>query len=153
VIAVFTDQEWASFCRVIGPQPWAKEERFQTLLGRVEHADELDRLVESWTINYTPEEVMIMMQEAEVVAGVVRDIEDLMGRDPQMKARGHYVLLDHPETGPSTYDAAPFKLSLTPGKLRSPAPLLGQHNDSVYKQLLGFSDEEIARLVEEKVIY
>ncbi|MBI4642003.1 MAG: CoA transferase, partial [Candidatus Tectomicrobia bacterium] len=153
VIAVFTDQEWASFCRVIGTPPWAKEERFQTLLGRVKQADELDWLVESWTVNYTPEEVMIMMQEAGVAAGVVRDIEDLMVRDPQMKARRHYVVLDHPETGSSTYDSAPFKLSLTPGKLRSPAPLIGQHNDDVYKQLLGFSEEKIAKLVEERVIY
>ena len=68
--------------------------------------------------------------------------------DEHLKARGYYEYLDHPETGPSAYDGAPFKLSKTPGSLRTPAPLLGEHNEYVCKEILGMSDEEIAEALD-----
>ncbi|KKK83489.1 hypothetical protein LCGC14_2792850, partial [marine sediment metagenome] len=60
---------------------------------------------------------------------------------------GYYVYLDHPEAGRTAYDGPPFKMSKTPGKLRAPAPLLGQHTEHVCKEVLGLSDEEIADLL------
>ena len=67
--------------------------------------------------------------------------------DEHLKARGYYVYLDHPETGRSAYDGPPAKFSKTPGELRSPAPLLGQHTEQVCKEILGLGDDEMADLM------
>lgn len=150
-IAVFTDEEWKAFCDVVGNPPWTKEERFATFMGRKQNEDELDSLVEQWTIDKLAEDVMSMMQKGGVAAGVVQDGEDLLTRDPQLRERGFYVYRDHPEAGRIAHDGLTFSLSATPGEIRR-APLLGEHNDYVYREILGFSEEEIDRLTVEKVL-
>ena len=150
-IAVFTDEEWRAFCDAIGSPPWTREKRFASLLGRKENEDELDRRVEEWTIERSPEEVMMVMQQAGVAAGVVQDGEDLLARDPQLKARGFYVWREHPEVGMIAHDGLTFTLSATPGEIQR-APLLGEHNENVYREILGFSEEEVNQLIMEKVL-
>ncbi len=153
VIAVFTDDEWESLTRAIGDPPWAKEGRFATLLGRKQHEDELDRLLQSWTIQKDAREVMGLLQGAGVAAGVIQSGKDLLEDDRQLSARGHYVRTEHPEAGRQTVDGVRIKLSHTPGSVRNPAPLLGQHNEYVFKELLGISAEEYDNLIVEQVIY
>jgi benzylsuccinate CoA-transferase BbsF subunit len=87
-------------------------------------------------------DVMAACQAAGVPAGVVQTTQDLIDRDPALRAR-HWAYLDHPEMGRSLYDAPPFKLSRTPGGLRRPAPLLGGDTDHVLRTELGLSDAEI----------
>jgi crotonobetainyl-CoA:carnitine CoA-transferase CaiB-like acyl-CoA transferase len=70
-----------------------------------------------------------------------------------MKARGYYVYLDHPEAGHNAYDGPPFRLSKTPGTLHGPAPMLGQHNEQVCKEVLGMGDEEIAEAIVAQALY
>ncbi len=150
-IAVFTGDEWKAFCKAIGSPPWTKEEKFATFLNRKKNEDELDRLVEKWTIDKSPEEVMTTLQKAGVAAGVVQDGEDLLTRDPQLKERGFHVYLDHPEAGMIAHDGLTFSLSATPGEIRR-APLLGEHNEYVYREILGIPAEEIDRLTVEGVL-
>jgi crotonobetainyl-CoA:carnitine CoA-transferase CaiB-like acyl-CoA transferase len=150
-IAVFTQDEWKGFCGVLGNPPWAKGRKFATLAARKKNEDELDRLVEQWTVTRSPEEVMMLMQAAGVPAGVVQDGEDLLTRDPQLKERGFHVWLDHPEAGKIAHDGLTFALSATPGEIRR-APLLGEHNDYVYREVLGFSEDEVNRLITEGVL-
>jgi crotonobetainyl-CoA:carnitine CoA-transferase CaiB-like acyl-CoA transferase len=150
VISVFTDEEWKSLCKVIGKQEWTKDPRFDTLGSRIQNADELDRLIEEWTVNHTPEEVMRLMQAAGVGAGVVQTTEDLR-QDPQLKHRHHYQILNHSEIGRHAYDSLSFRLSKTPGALRMPAPCLGQHNEYVYTKILGMSDKEFVELMTQGV--
>ncbi len=150
-IAVFTDDEWKAFCNVIGDPPWTKEDRFATFLSRKDNEDDLDSLVEQWTIDKSAEEVMMLMQQAGVAAGVVQDGEDLLTRDPQLRERGFHVYRDHPEAGRIAHDGLTFSLSATPGEIRR-APLLGEHNEYVYREILGFSEEEVNRLTVEKVL-
>lgn len=150
VIAVFTDEEWASFCEVIGNPALTEDQRFSTLLMRLSNVEELDRLVESWTIKHSPEEVMSLMQEAGIAAGVVETGEDLH-RDPQLKHRQHFQILDHPDMGRCTHSSLAFKLSKTPSKLRMSAPLLGQHNEYVCANILQMSDEEFVELLQQGV--
>lgn len=145
-IAVSTDGEWRSFCNVIGNPEWTKDTGFATLRGRKEKEDELNMLVEEWTVNYTPQEVMRKMQEAGVPAGVVQSGEALVA-DPQLKHRGTHVTLEHPEIGPHIYHPPPYRFSKTPHELTMPAPCLGQHNEYVLKDILGMTDEEVADLL------
>jgi benzylsuccinate CoA-transferase BbsF subunit len=150
-IAVFTDDEWASFCQVIGNPALTKEPRFATLLNRKQNEDELDKLVEAWTSKHAPEEVMNLMQSSGVAAGLVANGKD-QAEDPQLEHYQFFEELDHPTIGRIPFYHGPcFRLSETPYELGR-ATLIGEHNDYVYTKLLGFSDEEWAELIAEGVI-
>ena len=145
-IAASTDEEWGDFCRVIGNPEWTKDPKFATLRGRKENEEELDELVQQWTLNHPPEEVMTLLQEAGVAAGAVESGQDLLA-DPQLNHRGTLVILEHPEIGPHIYQPPPYRLSKTPHELTMPAPCLGQHNEYILKEVLGMSDDEVADLL------
>jgi benzylsuccinate CoA-transferase BbsF subunit len=150
-IAVFNDEEWRRFCHVLCDPSWAADSRFATSDGRLENVDELDRRVEGWTMQHTVEEVMTWLQAAGIAAGVVQDARDL-ANDPQLRSRGFFVELDHPELGKAMSDAVPIRLSRTQARYRRAAPTLGQDNDYVYRELLGMSAGDIAALKEQGVI-
>jgi len=150
-IAVFTDEEWQGFKRALGNPSWAEDSRFANLASRRENADELNKLVEEWTKQHYAEEVMALLQEHGVAAGVVQDASDL-ANDPQLKQRGFFIELDHPEMGKTISDATPVRLSDTPAKYNRAAPTPGQDNDYVYKKLLGMSEDEVAELGEQGII-
>lgn len=145
-IACFTEAEWAALVEAMGGPDWASDPKFGSLAGRKEHEAELEQHISDWTADKDARELMEELQRRGVPAGVVQSAREMLS-DEHLKERGYYVYLDHPETGRSAYDGPPFRLSKTPGKLRSPAPLLGQHTEYVCKEILGLSDEEIADLL------
>jgi benzylsuccinate CoA-transferase BbsF subunit len=149
-IAVFTDEEWETFCSVLSNPDWTKNEKFQTISARKKNEDELDQWIEEWTKKFSAEEVMKQMQGARVPAGVVQNNEGVYG-DPQLNARGHFRKLEHPEMGFYAVESLPFKLSKTPSELKQAAPCLGQDNYNVYTEILGFTDQEFIELSEEGV--
>lgn len=151
-IGVFTDEEWQGLCRTLGEPSLVASERFATFRSRQAHEGELSQIIEAWTSTRTPHEVMEELQGAGVPAAAVQDIEDLLAHDAQMKHRGHYVVMTHPEAGNMTYEAPIYKLPDAEAKLRSPQPLIGQHNDHVFKEILGISEEQINQLIVEGVI-
>jgi benzylsuccinate CoA-transferase BbsF subunit len=151
VIAVTNDEEWESFCEVVGKPAWTKDPRFASLEARKEYEDELERLVEAWTVDQAAEKIMTVMQAAGVAAGVVQGGEDLYDRDAHLKERNYYPEIEHPEMGKYFTVAPPYKLSKAPHELRR-APLMGEHNEYAFKEILGMSDDEIADLIAEGVI-
>ena len=150
-IAIFTDGEWESFCKVIGSPAWSRAAKFTTILSRKEKEEEMDRLVEEWTINHSAEEVMSLMQAAGVAAGVLETGEDLLEHDPQLRHRHLFWELVHPEIEKYRAPGPSLVLSKSPCELQR-APLLGEHNEYALKDILGMSDEEIAELVMEGVL-
>jgi benzylsuccinate CoA-transferase BbsF subunit len=139
-ISVFTETEWEAFCRVIGSPDWTKDDKFSSLDKRKANEDELDGLVEQWTINFTPEEVMALMLQAGVPAGVVETNKELF-EDPQLKHRNYFQRVKHSEIGECYQQAWPIEMSKSPLKIR-PAPCLGEHNEYVFTKILGLSDKE-----------
>ncbi len=149
-IGVFTDEEWNSFCRVIGNPAWTEDARFTTLDGRVKNSQELDRLVEEWTINYPPEKVMMMLQEAGVAAGLVSNAQDSEA-DPQFKEYDFFRELDHPYMGKLNFYHPPgFTLSEATAELHRPT-LLGEYTEYLCAEILGIPDEEFVQLMQEGV--
>jgi crotonobetainyl-CoA:carnitine CoA-transferase CaiB-like acyl-CoA transferase len=144
-IAVYTDEEWQAFCRVIGQPALMKDPKFATLSKRKENEDELDHLIEEWTRKLPDETVMDMMQRAGIASGVVRTAEG-MHRDAQFKHRNHFWIFDHPVIGPHTVDALPIRRSKTPAKAALRAPCLGEHNEFVCSELLGLSNDDYVTL-------
>ena len=149
-IAVFGDGEWQAFCAATGHPEWRADPRFVTHEARKGHEDELDSLVNGWTRERTPQQVMQTLQPAGVRAGAVNHLKDLFC-DPQLKHRGVWRELEHAELGPFYYEAPPYLLSETPAELR-PSPLIGEHNRQVFGDLFGMSEEEIEQLIKAGVI-
>lgn len=150
-IAVFTDNEWKSFCKVIDQPALAKDPKFATLSQRKKNEDELDRIVEKWTAEYTPQEIMCLMQASGVAAGVVADAKD-QAEDPQLAHYNFFEEREHPIIGKIPFYHGPcFRLSETPYELGR-ATMIGEHNEYIYTDLLGLSDEEWVQLIAEGVI-
>lgn len=150
-IAVSSDEQWKAFCQVLGNPSWTKEGRFGNALGRWANQDELDKLTEEWTLKHDSYEVMHILQRVGIPAGpVVRPSE--LYTDPHLKERGFFWEINHRETGTHLYPGMGFKFSKTPATTRIPPNCLGEHNQYVYGEILGMSDEEIAQLEEEQLI-
>jgi benzylsuccinate CoA-transferase BbsF subunit len=92
-----------------------------------------------------------MLQSAGVAAGPVATAQDLF-EDPQLGHRGHFVPLEHKVIGTHHYHKPAYRLSKTPAQLFKAGPCLGQDNEFVYKEILGYSEEEVAQLLLEGVI-
>jgi benzylsuccinate CoA-transferase BbsF subunit len=151
-IAIGTEEEWQAFCQAIGSPDWARDERFSDADSRWQNQDVLDKLITEWTMNRSHLEVMGILQE-KGVAAVPSFSSDELFEGPHLRERGWFVKVAHPEVGQSTVLGPPWKLSLTPATVRRHAPLLGEHNQYVFGRLLGMPEEEIQKLVEERVIY
>jgi benzylsuccinate CoA-transferase BbsF subunit len=153
VIAVETEEEWKAFQKAVGEPGWAFEEKFQTKAGRIAHREELDANIATWTREYTKHQVTHFLQRDGIPAGAVQSAEDLF-YDYHLRKRGHIIELRNSEPW-GTYETygAPARFSLTPAVDAVPVPDLGQHNRDVFQGLLGLSEAEYDRLVEEKAIH
>jgi len=152
VIAIRTDGEWQAFCQVISEPEWSRDAKFTTFTGRKENEDELDRLIGEWTKDYSPEQVMTAMQVAGVPAGVMLTSGEGIVNDPQAGHRQAFRWMEHKEIGPLLHNSPSYHLSKTPAHIWKAAPCLGEDNEYVYKEILGYSDDEIADFLIEGII-
>lgn len=151
-IAVRTDQEWQSFCEAIDNPPWTKKDEFADGYKRSLNRRELDRWIGEWTITKTSQEIMELLQKAGVAAAACEDTEERFF-NPHFQERGILAEIEHPSTGVDWIPSVVCKLSETPGTIRRPAPMLGEHNQYVFHELLGVSEDTMSALVAEKVIF
>jgi len=151
VIAIPSDVAWQRFCGVMGQLSWTGHERFATTLSRYRHQDELDRLIEVWTLKHDHYEVMRILQQADIAAGPVLDAKELL-EEPHLNQRGLFEAVAHPEAGTHPYIGMFARFSKTPISIRMPAPRVGEHNQYVFGELLGLSEEEMAQLKEQGII-
>jgi crotonobetainyl-CoA:carnitine CoA-transferase CaiB-like acyl-CoA transferase len=143
VITIFEEAEWVSLCNLIGDQKLTESPKYTTFADRKRNEDELDKLIEKWTVNFEAEDVMHLCQQAGIAAGVVQNLDDQINRDPHMKERQFYHKMVAPLWGEFLYEGIPYKFSVTPGSIRTPAPFIGEHNDYVLREILKMSVKEI----------
>jgi benzylsuccinate CoA-transferase BbsF subunit len=148
-IAVADDQEFERFSNAIGKAQLVRESKFATLAARKANEEELNRIVEEWTLTRTAVEVARLLQEAGIAAAVVADNKFLSEEDPHLKDRNYFVYQQHPEVGTRQHCGMPWKMSRTETSVRSAAPCIGQHNEEVLTQILGYSTAEVAKLAEQ----
>ena len=145
-IGVFTDEQWAGLCRVKGMPSGLADEKFETMVGRKRHEDELDAMIEGWTREHTPEEAEALLQAEGTPASVVANSKDTR-ENVQLNHRGFFRKFTHSVIGEHTYRGPAFRLSKTPDS-QFQGPAMGEHNFEVCA-LLGLSDEEIAQAIEQ----
>jgi formyl-CoA transferase len=151
LIAANQDTVFSRLAEAMGQPGLAHDPKYSTHGARGAHQVELDALVEQWTQTLTTRQVLDLMDQFGVPAGLIYRAPDML-EDPHFQARNAIVSVPHPDFGELKMQNVAPKLSETPGSIRSPSPSLGQHNDEVYRELLGLTEEHYAELKSAKVI-
>jgi formyl-CoA transferase len=153
VIAANQDTVFRRLCEAMGRPELSTDDRFATHVARGRNQDELDKIIGDWAADRQPGEIIDTLSAAGVIAGPINTVAEVV-EDPQLRARG--MLVDHWDErversilGPGIVPI----LSDTPGSVRNAGPARpGQHNDEVYRGLLGRSDAELDVLKSQGVI-
>jgi CoA:oxalate CoA-transferase len=130
------------------------DERFRTRDSRVKHVTEVDALVSDWMRQHTCEELLARLDATGTPAVRVRNPQEAV-RDPLVTERGDTVPLAHPRHGviEDVYGIGmPIHFSDAPAGFDQPPPEMGEHNQTIYGELLGYSAEQLAELRAQKVI-
>ena len=141
-----TNEQWRALCDALGRPELANDERFASMTARLAHQDELDAIISNWTAQREPHETEALLQERGVPCSAVQRGADLVA-DPQLQHRGHFVRAPHATLGEILVEGTRFKLSRTPPRVERAGPTMGQHNQYVLQELLGYSEERIVELV------
>jgi crotonobetainyl-CoA:carnitine CoA-transferase CaiB-like acyl-CoA transferase len=142
-LAAPNDARFDALAALVGPA--LRDARFASAAARVEERAALDAAIAAWTAPRERDELEAELQGAGVPAHRVSTSADLFA-DPQLAARGHFVVCEHPELGPVPVESARIRLSRSAHRTAWPGPTLGQHNQRVLSELLGMSDAEIGQL-------
>jgi formyl-CoA transferase/CoA:oxalate CoA-transferase len=148
-VAVGSEGLWQRFCAAVG-SPLAADARFATNADRVAHRGELIEVLAPVLASRTTEEWVGRFLEHGVPAGPISRMHEVMD-DPQVRARGMVVEVEHPRAGRIRVNGVPVKLSDTPGGVRTPPPALGEHTEAVLGEL-GLGPEDVAALRRDGVI-
>ena len=151
MMSALTDREWGSVVEFMGNPAWAEDERFSQWLSRHLSGDEINPHVREFVKQYKKEELFHQLQNKAIAAAPVNTAEDLV-KSPQTEARGFFAEIDHPKAGKLKYPTAPYKLSRTPWKAERAAPLIGEHNEFVYCDRLGYDKRDLVAMKEAGII-
>ena len=146
-----SDDVWDQICAALRAEDLLADERFRTGAGRWTHQTELEQVLSDYTRQFPQQALFLSLQARGVIAGPVQN-EAKAYACPQMKARGFFEELTSESTGTHSYPGIVFRMAGTPNHLRTPAPDLGEHDDYVYRELLGYSEEEYQALKDKELV-
>jgi formyl-CoA transferase len=145
LIGANQDTVFGRLAAAMGRSELASDERFATHSARGANMAELDELIAAWSAGFPAEELLAKLHDAGVPAGRIYQAKDMFD-DPHFAAREAIVTIPHPDFRELAMQNVFPRLSASPGSVRTPGPALGQHNDEVFRGLLGLDDQEIRRL-------
>ena len=145
ILACGNDNLYRKFCVAAGCSHYASDPRFATNGKRVENRVELTRLLQEVFSKRTTREWVEALEAAGVPNGPINNLAQVY-EEPQVKARGIRVEMDHPVAGKLSTVASPMRFSATPVEYNVPPPQVGQHTDEILRGLLGKSEAEIGAL-------
>jgi len=145
-IAVEDEVQWHNFCNALGKQEWLVDERFMNNSVRKLNEAVLNDLISKATVAFNAQELMHLLQENKVSAGVVQTTRDAIS-DPQLNERNAFWMMEHPEIGQFRHMGSSLSLSDTPPSAERPAPCIGEHTLYVLQDVLNLSEEEISQLL------
>jgi crotonobetainyl-CoA:carnitine CoA-transferase CaiB-like acyl-CoA transferase len=135
----------------IGRPDLKDDPRFETNEDRLEHVDELDAIIQDWMDDHSREEVLSAFEAADATLAPVYNVEDILN-DEHYAAREAFLTVDDPDLGEAVVQNAFPKFSETPGRVDHLGPSLGEHNDAVYRDRLGYDESVLSDLEAEDVI-
>ncbi|MGA9674084.1 MAG: CoA transferase [Mycobacterium sp.] len=150
-VSVASDEQWTALKSVLGQPGWADDPSLDTHEGRWRAHDLIDNHLEMWASGQDCTEVAAMLSASGVPASPLYDAR-LSPQHPQMIARGYFERLDHSIVGQHQVPTIPFRFRSVDRWCRSPAPTVGEHNETILKELLGLDETAIEALTAESVI-
>lgn len=151
-IAIASDKEWKALCACLGRPEWTTDPRFKDYLSRLQHQEELDKLIGSWTMCHDQHEAMEELQKFKVAAGAVLSSKGRV-ENKHLNSRRFFNEAYHREIGGTyVYPRPPMVLDGIPLPIRHLSPALGEHNHFILSKILQYSDAEIKELEEKGVI-
>lgn len=151
VIGAANDKLWAKLCEVMGKPELSVDERYDKNPKRVERYLEIRPIIQEWTKDFTTKEVVDLLLSNGVPASPINDLAQVVN-DPHAKAREMFVHVQHPVAGDTVLNGSQFKMTETNPVIERHAPLLGQHNKEVYKELLGLTESQIEEYKEQGIL-
>jgi crotonobetainyl-CoA:carnitine CoA-transferase CaiB-like acyl-CoA transferase len=145
ILACGNDNLYRKFCEAAGCPQLAADPRFATNGKRVENRAELTRMLSEVFAKRSKREWLELLEAAGVPNGPINDIAQVF-EEPQVKARGVRIELEHPAAGALPMVASPMRFSATPPDYKRAPPVLGQHTAEVLREVLGKSEAEIEKL-------
>jgi len=137
---------WEAICDVIGRPAWKEDPDYATPGARLPRLNEIFDAIEAWTCTKTKFEVMDICNPLNIPVGPILSMKELAS-EPSLRESGTIVEVDHPQRGPYLTVGCPIKLSDSEVEVAR-SPLLGEHTHEVLREDLGYSDEEVAALIE-----
>lgn len=141
---------WHALLRAIGHEELIEDPVYADPAQAAELGEEVNAMIEGWTMQHTKHEAMQILGDAGVPASACFNAEDIYN-DPHLHEREMIVTIDHPDRGEFMLPGCPVKLSDSPVTV-TPAPLLGEHTAEVFSEMLGFKEAQLAELKEDSVI-
>ncbi len=151
IVACGNDNLFRKFCEAAGCAALAQDPRFATNGKRVENRAEITRLIQELFVRKSTAEWLALLESAGVPNGPINNLAQVF-EEPQVKARGVKIELDHAVAGKLPLVGSPMRFSATPLEYRLAPPLLGEHTDQVLNEMLGLSANAIAKLRGDGVI-
>jgi crotonobetainyl-CoA:carnitine CoA-transferase CaiB-like acyl-CoA transferase len=146
-VGAFEDHHWRGLVELMGNPEWVSDPAWNSRKYRTNHLMDVASLLDDWMSRQGKDDIHHRGAAKGFAIGPVNTAEDVM-KYQQYEARGYFVDVEHPEGGRHRYAGWPYQMSETPPGVRRPAPLLGQHNEDVYRGALGYSREEFDKLGE-----
>lgn len=152
IIGGGNDKLWRIICNIIGRPELIEHPDYKLNRDRVKNHEAVRKIVEEWTKTRLVNEIVEMFLAAGIPAAPVLNIEQVV-HDPHIAvAREMFVEIEHPKAGLTTLTGPHIKFSETKATVRTPSPLLGQHNEEIFGNLLGISKQEVEFLQKEGVM-
>jgi CoA:oxalate CoA-transferase len=150
MVAVGNNRMWARFCDALGNPDLAANPRFTTNALRTANYEELRPVLADAMVQKSTAAWVSILEEYRVPNGPINSVDRVVA-DPQILAREMVLNVEHPIAGSTKLPGIPIKMDKTPGEVKEPAPILGQHTQEILREILGYDAEKIARLEEDGI--
>lgn len=151
IVGAGNDRLWDKLCTLIGHPELIKDARFATNADRTKNEKELKVILDSVFKTKTIDAWLKELEAAGVPCAPINTVDKIVN-DPQVKARDMIVEVEHPIAGKLHVPGIPIKMSVTPGAVEEPAPLLGEHTFEILHEILGLSEGEVKQLYDKNVL-
>jgi len=151
-ISIKSDADWSKFKATVGNNN-LNSDVFDTLAGRQQHHDQIDKVINEWTYSQDRYDVLNRLQSDQITSGVVLDCGSDSYADPHLNERDFFQIVEHPSAGIYPMTGPIFKFESSNGHvIHNPAPCLGQDNMYVLKEVLGYGNDKITQLEDNEII-
>jgi formyl-CoA transferase len=150
-IVALSPRQWRDLSEIVNHPEMVTDPKFSNLIAQVNNHAEAVALIEEWTSRHTSAEIIKTLEDKKIPCGVAYSV-DQVNEDDNLRQRGMFQTVEHARYGTVDIPGIPYHFSQTPGKIRMPAPGLGEHNQLLLEQWLGYTPDKIAQLKSAKII-